>query len=84
MDTIGLQLERQLTGVVNPNANVIFETILNSYGPVSYNSGTGEITINKTGRYFINWWVATQSSLGANGIAFSIITSQGDDLPGDS
>lgn len=46
MNTIGIQLKRQLNGVVNPNANVIFESIVNSYGPVSYNSGTGEVTIN--------------------------------------
>ena len=84
MNTIGLQLERQLTGVVNTNTNVLFETTLSSFGPVSYNPGTGIITINKAGRYFINWWVSTQSTLGLNGISFSIITSQGDYLLGDS
>ncbi|MBU3113041.1 hypothetical protein KPL55_16075, partial [Clostridium lacusfryxellense] len=66
MDTIGLQIQRQLAGSVNTNSNVIFETVVNSYGAVVYNSLTGEIVINKAGRYFINWWVATQSSIGAS------------------
>jgi len=80
LDTIGLQIQRQSAGTVNTNSNVIFETIVNSYGAVVYNSLTGEIVINKVGRYFINWWVATQTSIGANNITFSIQTSQGDDL----
>ena len=84
MSTIGLQLKKQLGGVVAPNANVLFDTTVNILGPVSYNSGTGVVTINKTGRYFINWWVATQSSIGATGIGFSIVTSQGDDFLGNS
>jgi hypothetical protein len=84
LDTIGLQLQRQIAGSVNTNTNVIFETVVNSYGAVVYNSVTGEIVINKPGRYFINWWVATQTSLGASNITFSIQTSQGDDLIGNS
>ena len=64
MNTIGLQIQRKLTGSVNTNSNVIFETIVNSHGAVVYNSVTGEIVINKIGRYFINWYVATQSSIG--------------------
>ena len=55
MDTIGLQVQRQLAGTVNTNSNVVFDTVVNSYGTVVYNSITGEIVINKEGRYFINW-----------------------------
>ncbi|MCB2360944.1 YncE family protein [Clostridium estertheticum] len=84
MDTIGLQLQRQLAGTVNINSNVIFDTIVNSYGAVVYNSVTGEIVINKAGRYFINWWVVTQSSIGPSNVTFSIQTSQGDNLIGNS
>ncbi|WP_312884134.1 hypothetical protein [Clostridium psychrophilum] len=84
MDTIGLQIQRQLAGTVNTNFNVIFDTVVNSYGAIVYNSVTGEITINKAGRYFINWSVATQTSLGANNITFSVKSSQGDDLIGNS
>jgi len=58
--------------------------MVNAYGAVVYNSLTCEIVINKVGRYFINWWVATQTSIGANNIIFSITTSLGDDLVGNS
>ena len=85
MDTIGLQLQRKISGTVNINSNVIFDTVVNSYGAVIYKP-TGEIVINKAGRYFINWWVATQSSVGPSttNITFSIQTTQGDDLIGNS
>ncbi len=69
---------------INTNNNVIFDTVVNNFGNIVYNSVTGEISINKKGRYFINWWVATQTSLGSSNIAFSIQTSQGDDLIGNS
>jgi len=72
LDSIGLQLQRQIAGTVNLNSNVIFDKIVNSYGAVVYNLVTGEIVINKVGRYFINWWVSTQSSIGPNNISFSI------------
>jgi len=84
LDTIGLQIQRQASGSVATNFNVVFDTVVNSYGNVAYNPVTGEITINKAGRYFINWWVATQSSLGANNVVFSIESSQGDRLIGNS
>ena len=64
MDTVGIQLEKQVATAVAANANVIFDTIISSYGPVSYNLITGEITINKNGRYFVNWWVASQAHWG--------------------
>ncbi|QDR79492.1 hypothetical protein [Sporomusa termitida] len=84
MDTIGLQLQRQLDGIINSGANVIFDNILDSFGLVSYDPATGIITINKAGRYLVNWWVATQSTLGSSGINFAIITSQGAEFSGES
>lgn len=83
MDTLGLQLERELNGAVAANSNVIFENVVNSFGLISYNPLTGIITINKTGRYFINWRVATQTTLSPE-VSFSIVTSQGDQNPGSS
>ncbi|SDN35241.1 hypothetical protein SAMN04488502_1212, partial [Dendrosporobacter quercicolus] len=83
MDTLALQLRRQLTGTVASSANVVFETTLTTYGAVAYNPLTGEITINKTGRYFINWWVATQNTLSLT-VSFSIVTSQGDNIAGEA
>ncbi|HAK73583.1 MAG TPA: hypothetical protein DCP36_08255, partial [Sporomusaceae bacterium] len=84
MDTLGLQLERLLAGTVTANNNVIFENIINSYGTISYDPLTGVVTISKPGRYMVNWWVATQAVIGSNGISFSIVTSQGDELLGDT
>jgi len=84
VDTLGLQLERQLSGIVATSANVVFENVVSTFGAISYNPLTGVVTINKAGRYFINWWVATQATLGSTGVAFSIETSQGDQLPGAS
>ena len=85
MNAIGLHIQRKLSGTVNTNSNIIFDTIVNSYGAVVYNSATGEIVINKSGRYFINWWIATQESIGLpNNIAFEFQTSQGDNLIGNS
>lgn len=70
MATIGLQLQRLIGGTVAPSTNVIFDTVVNSFGLVSYNALTGDITIAKTGRYLDNWWVTTQSTLGTKGITF--------------
>ncbi|SHJ31364.1 hypothetical protein SAMN02745170_02246, partial [Propionispora hippei DSM 15287] len=84
MDTLGLQLERNTSGTVVAGANVVFEDVISSFGAIAYDTTTGIITINKAGRFFVNWWVATQSSLGTQGASFSIVTSQGDALPGDS
>ena len=84
MSTIGLQLIKTIGGVVAANSNVLFDTVASNFGPVSYDVETGLITINQTGRYFINWWVATQTLVGTQDIKFSIVTSQGDDLPGES
>ena len=44
MDTIGLQIQRQASGSVATNFNVVFDTVVNSYGNVAYNPVTGEIT----------------------------------------
>lgn len=31
LDTIGLQIQRQIAGTVNTNSNVIFDTVVNSF-----------------------------------------------------
>jgi len=67
-----------------PTGNVIFDTTVYSSGNISYNSATGIITFNETGKYILNWWVTAQSSLSTNGIVFAISSSQGDFLKGDS
>ncbi|GBG55804.1 hypothetical protein SPFL3102_02743 [Sporomusaceae bacterium FL31] len=84
MGNIALQLERSAAGTVSPSANVIFDTILYSSGSIIYQSLTGEMTFNETGRYMITWTLSTQGSLSTNGIVFAISSSQGDFLAGNS
>lgn len=84
MSDIALQVELLTSGTVAPGTNVIFDTVVFSSGNITYNSLTGVITFNEPGRYPINWWVATQSSMSANGAVFALSSSQGDFLEGDS
>ncbi|HAK74340.1 MAG TPA: hypothetical protein DCP36_13670, partial [Sporomusaceae bacterium] len=84
MSNIALQIERTTAGSVVDGANVIFETVVYSSGNISYNDITGIITFNEPGRYFLNWWVATQSIASACGVVFSLSSSQGDFLDGNS
>ncbi len=83
MSNIALQLERQLDGIVEFGQNVIFNTTVFTAGNIMYNDATGTITFMEAGRYTLNWWITTQSSY-SQGAVFSLITSQGDSLKGDS
>jgi hypothetical protein len=80
MSDIALQIELLADGTVASGSNVIFDTVVYSSGNISYNSGTGVITFNESGRYVLNWWVAVQSSPSSNGLVFSISTSDNDFL----
>lgn len=84
MSDIALQIERSHGGAVNTGGNVIFDNIVFINGDISYNAATGVMTINKTGRYVFQWWVAIQSSASINGSAFALSSSQGDLLYGNS
>lgn len=84
MSNVALQIEMSALASTAAGANVIFNTVVYTSGNISYNSGTGVITFQEAGRYAINWWAATQSSLSANGIAFTLSSSQGDALIGNS
>ena len=84
MSNIALQIERTSDGTVDNNSNVLFDSTVYSSGNISYNPLTGTITINETGRFYIDWWVATQSSPNTFGVIFAIVTSQGDFLIGNS
>lgn len=84
MSNIALQIERSIAGTVAAGSNVIFDTIVYTAGNISYNSLTGVITYNEPGRYVIEWWVATQSSVSTVGAVFALSSSQGDFLEGNS
>ncbi|MGI6161978.1 MAG: hypothetical protein ACOYJD_08095 [Christensenellales bacterium] len=84
MSDIALQIERISAGMVAQSGNIIFENTVISEGDVSYNNATGVITFIEPGRYIIDWWVATQSSICTNGAVFALTSSQGDLLEGNS
>lgn len=84
MSNIALQVERLSGNTVTTGSNVIFDSVVYSSGNISYNAGTGVITFNEAGRYVIDWWVAVQSVQSLAGAIFSIRSSQGDDLKGNS
>ncbi|WP_227019254.1 collagen-like triple helix repeat-containing protein [Sinanaerobacter chloroacetimidivorans] len=84
MSDIALQIERSTAETVAVGQNVIFETTVFSAGNISYNTTTGVITFHETGRYMINWWVATQSTFSTIGAVFALSSSQGDFLEGNS
>lgn len=83
MSNIALQIERQLEGMVGSLQNVIFNSTVFTAGNIMYNAATGIITFMEVGRYTLNWWIATQSSVG-QGTVFSLISSQGESIKGAS
>ena len=85
----GLQVQLQDPEAISvgPGAPVIFDTVINDLSPfLSYNAGTGEITISQTGVFYIDWWVSTDGIGGGTDVVptFSITTSQGDDIQASS
>ena len=75
-----IQLERlQPEGnvvVVQENGALLFDTVVSHEGTlISYNAGTGVITFNEAGYYYIDWYVAPQFSLSTNGSNWAIRTN---------
>ena len=56
MSNIALQIELLAAGLVPVAGNVVFDSVVYSNGNISYNSVTGVITFNETGRYVLDWW----------------------------
>lgn len=84
MSNLAFQAETLMAGSVSSNGTVIFDNILLSEGNITYDSSTGIVTINETGLYKIDWWVAIQSSPSVTGAQFSLVSSQGDNVIGNS
>ena len=84
MGNISLQIERSASGNVEAGEAVIFDTIISSDGNISYDPLTGIITFNESGRYIVNWWVATQGAMTLSGAAFALSSSQLDFIEGSS
>lgn len=75
-----IELEKALPvgeGVIVPvNETLVFDTIVSSDGTsISYDTGTGIITFNEAGFYFIDWYVAPQFGLTTDGSNWAIQTS---------
>ena len=60
-------------GTIDDNGTVIFDTVVNNQSTsVSYNSTTGEFTINQVGNYYVSWWVAVNGAASATTISFGV------------
>lgn len=84
MATEVLHIERLVDGAINANANVLFDSTIIASSNISYDSGTGAITLLEPGIYEFNWWVATQTSVSTSGMGFVLESTQGDILIGNS
>ncbi|MDR0405524.1 MAG: hypothetical protein LBH54_01880, partial [Clostridiales bacterium] len=84
MNTISLQAERAVGGIAEAGANVVWDAVLSESGGIGYDADTGVVTLQEPGRYEFHWWVATQAANAANGIVFTLTSSQGDTVIGNS
>lgn len=72
MNTIALELQRIEEETINTLAPVIFDKLILQRGEIEYDSITGEIKINKVGRYAINWALTSQAFIGNTDVRFGI------------
>jgi len=82
-----IQLQSAAAVSVASGTAVLFDTTVSDHSLfIAYNTATGTITVTQTGVFYINWWVSTDGM--ADGLsvvpAFSIITSQGDNIEASS
>lgn len=83
--TDGMQVQRTLGSSVLDSGAVIFDKkIYDHNSRVDYNSSTGVFTVYETGRYFVAWWVAAQTSAGTYGNMFNVQVSNGVSIQGAS
>lgn len=77
MSKLGLQMQNNVVSDIAPNAPVLFnETLVDSDPNVTYSSVNGMITFANEGQYYVSWFVVTQTTLGASGADFSIVTNE--------
>lgn len=79
-----MQIERTTAGMIGIDENVVFENIMLLAGNIDYDSLTGRITLLESGKYKFDWLVATQSSISTEGVGFSLVSSQGESIVGNS
>ncbi len=79
-----LQLQKNTATPVTTGGKLIFNELVENNGDMTYDSLTGNVTINSKGIYIIDWWVATQASNNNANIIFSLTTSLGDSFASNS
>lgn len=79
-----LQLIRAGGGFIEDTATLGFDSVAESSENISYDSGTGIITINRIGVYDIKWSVATQSAGNVPSIVFAVQTQNSGTFQGSS
>lgn len=84
MKTIALELEKYIVQTVEPHGKVIFDQLILQKGDVEYDYLSGDIKIDKIGRYSISWNITTQASVGSKDITFAIEASTGEKFAASS
>jgi len=79
-----LLIQKTTSGGVAINGNVIFDNVILNNGSMTYDSITGIITLSEAGNYHINWWVASQSVSSGLKTSFSLVSSGGANIIGNS
>ena len=64
-------------GKVLPGQPVLFRRVISENGKILYNRTDGTITLNCTGFYFVNWFVAPQCGLSRDRNNFALVTRKG-------
>lgn len=75
-----LQLENQSLLEIAAGANVVFDKrITPPTTSMEYDPATGNISIRESGVYYVDWWVATESTIGGSNVfvGFGVTSSQG-------
>lgn len=84
MTVRALQLQLNTTLSIINQSPLIFNKTLYDNGTITYNSSTGELTFHSIGVYYVDWWVATASTLSTQGVSFAIKVSDGTLIIGNS
>lgn len=77
---INLELNLLSQGSVAPNNNVIFDTISQQNGNISYDNSSGIIIFNEVGIYKIEWIISAQAITTNLGNVFSFKTNADDKI----
>jgi hypothetical protein len=84
MSNSALYLERLTGGYIPSGSSIIFDNTIYNSGNITYDLSNGIVTFNEAGRYFLNWWVATETTTSPNSVIFASLSSQGDVIKGNS